>query len=230
MSDHYREDAAFEAVSDADVQRLFDGALIADERLVETGQFLADLDAALPLEPTAAFEGAHLSAMMAAAASLAVDGPAAAEPAPGEVRRFFATRWARVAAVAIASLLALGGVAYAASQGALTARVQDSLATAVRPLGINLHTSTTSRPAALRPMTASPSKPSSAAVSQPEPALPAAKPAPKRPRPAPSTESKPAAGQTSSGEQDGAVQSPAHTAPTDGGDEKPATSDGESGD
>ena len=131
-------------IHDTQVDRLFLGGTSADEAELGVAQFLHGLDRVLPVEPTAQFEAAHVAAMMAAAQATAEAGDLTTAPAPIRAStqpiwaNLFGARWAKIAWVSAAALLALGSTAYA---GVLPSPIQNAVSSFVQPIGITLPTS-----------------------------------------------------------------------------------------
>ena len=134
-------------IHDADIERLLGGQELEDDRLQETGQFFRELDAAHPEEPTAAFEAAHVAAMLDAARDVAGNGSAALPgadvrrvPSPrtawaAAYGRLAAHKWVSAAALCLMGVLAFGGAAHA---GVLPAPIQRATADFARQVGITV--------------------------------------------------------------------------------------------
>lgn len=133
----------FENISDADFEALRAGSIPGDdERLGEIARFADDLNRAFPASSTDAFEGAHVSAMLATSRVMAANGESAQESQSGfKPRRqavfntFIHSRMAKISAAVAAAMLAFAGVAAA---GVLPAPLQNAVANVVAPSGIDL--------------------------------------------------------------------------------------------
>lgn len=128
----------FDDISDADFEALRAGAIPGDdERLGEIARFAQDLNRAFPVSSTEALEGTHVSAMLATSRLMAANG----EVVEAQPRRqpmfttFMHSRMAKISAAVAAAMLAFAGVAAA---GVLPSPLQNAVADAVAPAGINL--------------------------------------------------------------------------------------------
>jgi hypothetical protein len=129
------------------IDRLFAGKTPGDSDFAEVSEFLDELDRTVPESSTTAMGRAHIAQMLQASQQL-VERSVSEQPTsePTKLRRLdmlknvWAHRWAKVATIAVASLLALGGTAYAAGAGALPNPVQDAVSAAAQPLGIDVPT------------------------------------------------------------------------------------------
>lgn len=145
-------------MDDRDIDRLFAGSHTEDDAaLAQLAQVLQVVRDAYPEVSTEACEASHLATMMETAHLLAEKGGPVARPvsnAHGPALRasglpifrrttlndIWARKSAKVAAIALAAVLALGGTAFA---GALPTPVQNVVATAAETVGIPVpHAST----------------------------------------------------------------------------------------
>ncbi len=138
-------------IRDAEIERLMRAQTPEDDAgFAEIAQFLGDLDRLVPEQSTAALEVAHLAAIMAESQTLrevADDTPSPVTPARSATSVFatlMAPRWAKVASISLAALLAFGGTAYA---GVLPAPLQNAVSAMFRPIGIGLLTADQARAA-----------------------------------------------------------------------------------
>lgn len=140
-------------MDDRDIDRLLAGSSTGDDAgLAQLAEVLTAVGDAYPTPSTEGLEASHLAAMMETAHLLAETGELAARPAsnahgpalqaPGlpKLRRttlkdIWTMKGAKIAAISVAAVLALGGTAYA---GVLPAPVQKVVASAVRGVGITL--------------------------------------------------------------------------------------------
>ncbi len=147
-------------IPDSDIERLLAGrAPEGDADLGELARFFGELREAYPQPSTESLEASHVAAMIETARLLAENGEPVARPASNAhgsedqasglpkwrsnimVQRFIASKWAKLAAVSAALVMALGGVAFA---GVLPPPVQNAVAGAARTVGITLpHTDAT---------------------------------------------------------------------------------------
>ena len=147
-------------MDDRDIDRLLAGTLPNDDPdLAQLANILGAMGDAYPEPSTETVAASHLAAMMETAHLLAENGEPAVRPADNAygsdvrasglpksrratLKDIWSKKGAKVAMIAFAAVLALGGTAYA---GVLPAPIQNVVATAVRGVGITLpHASTTS--------------------------------------------------------------------------------------
>lgn len=145
-------------MDDRDIDRLLAGSPADDAATAQLTQVLRAVDQAYPQPSTEDCEASHVAAMMETAHILAASGEPATRPVgeahgPGlrasrlprvwrtTLTDIWARKGAKVAAIAFAAILALGGTAYA---GALPAPVQKVVATAAQGVGITLPSACTS--------------------------------------------------------------------------------------
>lgn len=129
------------------IDRLFAGQNPDNSDFAEVSEFLDELDRTMPESSTSAIGKGHIAQMVEASQQLVAAGvseqPTSQPVTPRRLdmlKKLWTARWAKVAAIAVASLLALGGTAYAAGAGALPNPVQDAVAAAAQPLGIDVPT------------------------------------------------------------------------------------------
>jgi hypothetical protein len=140
-------------MDDRDIDRLLDGTTPqGDPDLAQFADVFEAMGEAYPEPSTEALAASHLAAMIQAAHLLAENGEPATRPAskadgPASrasglpkrrrmtLKELWATKGAKVAAIALAAVLALGGTAFA---GVLPQPVQNLVATAAGTVGIAL--------------------------------------------------------------------------------------------
>jgi hypothetical protein len=144
-------------IDDSDLDAMREGhALNDDPSKAGIARFVRDLGEAFPEPSTADLEDAHVAAMTQVAHLMAEKGELVARPASkaygpahqasglpkpwreaimSKMKWVFATRAAKVTAVAVAMLLAFSGVAVA---GVLPAPVQNKVADAVATIGVDI--------------------------------------------------------------------------------------------
>jgi hypothetical protein len=144
-------------MDDRDIDRLLAGSHADDAATAQFAQVLRAVDQAYPHPSTEDCEASHVAAMMETAHILAASGEPATRPVgeaygPGlrasrlprvwrtTLTDIWARKGAKVAAIAFAAVLALGGTAYA---GALPQMVQGAVATAAGTVGITLPSGST---------------------------------------------------------------------------------------
>jgi hypothetical protein len=132
----------FDDMSDQDVVRLLAGSAPEGQAGLDgVARFFAEAAQTYPEPATEPYEAAHIGAMLEAARLSGATADTAAKPAPfglswgTTLRDLFTRPSARVAALALAMAVVLGGTAYA---GVLPAPVQSAVAHVAGALGIVL--------------------------------------------------------------------------------------------
>lgn len=141
-------------ISEQDIERIIGGqAPDGDEALEDIAMFFKDLDETYPEVSTESHESAHIHAMIQTAQLLADNGKPVVRPASKAhgpesqvsglpnlrrnimVKVMLASTRVKAAAAGVALVLVFGGTAFA---GVLPAPIQDAVADAVKPIGIDL--------------------------------------------------------------------------------------------
>lgn len=123
-------------IDDREIERLFAGQTASEgPELGEVARFIDDVRKTFPEQTAAGIESAHIEAMLAAAGELGQPTTATRERTDGTM---VTMKMKAILAAVAALVIALGGTAFAATQGALPDPVQHIVSGAAASVGIDV--------------------------------------------------------------------------------------------